>query len=72
MMAIWMGRKGRVASSGMIYLATKVRKDFFFEKKKQKTFTLALSSPGALRLQLGRVPTSQSFLVLFFKKNMLP
>jgi hypothetical protein len=37
------------------------RKYFFFEKKKQKTFA---HGP--------RVPTDKSFLVLFFKKELLP
>jgi hypothetical protein len=42
-----------------------VRKYFFFEKKKQKTFAhLARAGrPG---------PMSKSFLVLFFKKELLP
>jgi hypothetical protein len=44
------------------------RKAFFFEKKKQKTFALTPSSPGAQLPTLARVPTDKSFLVLFFKK----
>jgi hypothetical protein len=42
-----------------------VRKYFFFEKKKQKTFA-RLSRAGRLG------PISKSFLVLFFKKELLP
>jgi hypothetical protein len=38
------------------------RKQFFFEKKNQKTFT---------RLDT-RKPTNKSFLFLFFKKEILP
>jgi hypothetical protein len=42
-------------------------KDFFFEKKKQKTFAhLASAFPGRLG------PGFKSFLVLFFKKEPLP
>jgi len=42
------------------------RKDFFFEKKKQKTFAcLASAFPERLGLM------SKSFLVLFFKKELL-
>jgi hypothetical protein len=41
-----------------------LRKDFFFEKKKQKTFDhLALVFPERLG------PNRKSFLVLFFKKE---
>jgi hypothetical protein len=47
------------------------RKAFFFEKKKQKTFALAPSSPDVLPLQLARNPTDKSFLILFFKKEHL-
>jgi hypothetical protein len=42
------------------------RKDFFFEKKKQKTFGHLAS---ALPERLG--PGFKSFLVLFFKKELL-
>jgi hypothetical protein len=42
---------------------------FFFEKKNQKTFAPALSSPRAYLRQLARMPTSKRFLVLFFKKE---
>jgi hypothetical protein len=41
---------------------------FFFEKKNQKTFAPAPSSPGVLRRALARHPADKSFLVLFFKK----
>jgi hypothetical protein len=45
----------------------RIRKAFFFEKKKQKTFIrLALASQERLG------PDSQKFLVLFFKKELLP
>ena len=43
------------------------RKDLFFEKKKQETFT----SLGRA-LQQSRSPIHKSFLVLFFKKEHLP
>jgi hypothetical protein len=42
----------------------KGRKDFFFEKKKQKTFIIL--EPRWLNR---RVQTNKSFLVLFFKKE---
>jgi hypothetical protein len=42
---------------------------FFFEKKNQKTFALALLSPGASSLTLAPNPTDKSFLVPFFKKE---
>jgi hypothetical protein len=46
---------------------SQVRKHFFFEKKKQKTFAhLAAASPEALG------PGCKSFLVLFFKKEHFP
>jgi SAM-dependent methyltransferase/uncharacterized protein YbaR (Trm112 family) len=44
-----------------------VRKDFFFEKKKQKTFIRL--DPTVRPARLGE---SKSFLVLFFKKERLP
>jgi hypothetical protein len=44
------------------------RKQFFFEKKNQKTLTCF----GARGSFLSRQPTSKSFLFLFFKKEMLP
>jgi len=50
-------------------MPTKERKAFFFKKKKQKTFALAPASTDVSGLQLGRMPTSKSFLVLFFKKE---
>jgi hypothetical protein len=44
------------------------RKFFFFEKKKQKTFANGVRGP----IQSGpRAPISKSFLVLFFKKELL-
>jgi hypothetical protein len=44
------------------------RKDFFFEKKKQKTFALALYPRGVCCGSPARHQTSKSFLLLFFKK----
>jgi hypothetical protein len=44
------------------------KKDFFFEKKKQKTFAPE-SSPLAHRSQPGTEPGSKSFLVPFVKKE---
>jgi hypothetical protein len=44
------------------------RKYFFFEKKKQKTFARWLTR----LIRLARTETSKSFLVLFFKKELLP
>jgi hypothetical protein len=41
------------------------RKDFFFEKKKQKTFAPGVRAGVA-------PPMSKSFLVLFFKKELFP
>jgi len=46
----------------------KGRKVFFFEKKKQKTFALLLSTCMEVG-SLTRPPKSKSFLVLFFKKE---
>jgi hypothetical protein len=46
--------------------ARKQEKDFFFEKKKQKTF-----DPFGFGLRIERVPICRSFLVLFFKKQLL-
>jgi hypothetical protein len=40
---------------------------FFFEKKNQKTFAML-----AFALRLAYTPKSRSFLVLFFKKELLP
>jgi hypothetical protein len=48
------------------------REDFFFEKKKQKTFAPALLPPDALLLGLARHQKSKSFLVPFFKKEHFP
>jgi hypothetical protein len=50
------GREGR-----------KRRKIFFFEKKKQKTFAC-----WAQRFRMGSAQMNKSFLVLFFKKELLP
>jgi hypothetical protein len=50
----------------------KVRKNFLFEKKKQKTFAPALASPDVDSPQLARLQESKSFLVLFFKKRTRP
>jgi hypothetical protein len=44
------------------------RKQFFFEKKNQKTFASWLARPE----RSVRIPKSKSFLVLFFKKELLP
>jgi hypothetical protein len=43
------------------------KKAFFFEKKKQKTF-----GPWTEPFPKGRNQMSKSFLVLFFKKELLP
>jgi hypothetical protein len=45
------------------------KKNFFFEKKKQKTFAPALSSPDDYPVQLARSQTDKSLWVLFFKKE---
>jgi len=42
------------------------KKQFFFEKKNQKTFDCLV------RDQRSKRATSKSFLVLFFKKELLP
>jgi hypothetical protein len=42
---------------------------FFFEKKNQKTFALALWPPDVSLRPLARNQTSKSVLVLFFKKE---
>jgi hypothetical protein len=47
------------------------KKDFFFEKKKQKTCALALLLPAVNLIHLARSQKDKSFLVLFFKKNLL-
>jgi len=44
------------------------RKYFFFEKKKQKTFAYWLTRC----IRLARNEVNKSFLVLFFKKELLP
>jgi len=44
-------------------------KAFFFAKKKQKTFAVALASPYARLVRPARRPGSKGFLVLFFKKE---
>jgi hypothetical protein len=43
-------------------------KHFFFEKKKQKTFGSSVFTTVSTR----RLYNSKSFLVLFFKKELLP
>ena len=43
---------------------------FFFEKKNQKTFFLVGGTPGALHRARGG-DGSKSFLLLFFKKEVL-
>jgi hypothetical protein len=43
------------------------RKYFFFEKKKQKTFSISLRAAQ----RAARTDASKSFLVLFFKKEPL-
>jgi hypothetical protein len=47
----------------------KGRKSLFFEKKKQRTFALALSSLDANRAYLARNQTGKSFWFFFQKKN---
>jgi hypothetical protein len=47
-----------------------VRKRFFFEKKKQKTFT-PLASRLCARLSPHENQMDKSFLLLFFKKEAL-
>jgi len=44
------------------------KKDFFFEKKKQKTCALARLLPAVNLIHLARSQKDKSFLVLFFKK----
>jgi hypothetical protein len=44
------------------------RKYFFFEKKKQKTFALLVDAVGTM----DTYRRGKSFLVLFFKKELLP
>jgi hypothetical protein len=46
---------------------SEARKYFFFEKKKQKTFASLVRL-----LRLAWAEMSKSFLVLFFKKELLP
>jgi hypothetical protein len=46
----------------------KARKQFFFEKKNQKTFALGMRPERVRRAN----QQSKSFLVLFFKKELLP
>jgi hypothetical protein len=47
-----------------------VRKQFFFEKKNQKTF-VCFSRRNDQQHGAGAAETSKSFLVLFFKKELL-
>jgi hypothetical protein len=48
------------------------RKVFFFEKKKQKTFRLALLPPGASLRRLARNPQTKGFCFFFSKNKALP
>jgi hypothetical protein len=47
--------------------AQEARKQFFFEKKNQETCVLLLDAAATA----GRIELSKSFLVLFFKKELL-
>jgi len=47
-------------------------KHFFFEKKKQKTFGSSLMPTVSAQAGPKRLYNSKSFLVLFFKKELLP
>ena len=49
----------------------KGRKQFFFEKKNQKTFAFLLESTCARHSTPMAPAISKSFLVLFFKKELL-
>jgi len=51
--------------------STKGRKQFFFEKKNQKTFTRYGQHP-CHSLSPRAASNNKSFLVLFFKKELLP
>ncbi len=48
-------------------MASKQGKQFFFEKKNQKTVTLLVYEPGTI----GLLPKGKNFLVVFFKKELL-
>jgi hypothetical protein len=61
-----MRRRGR----GWRFLESR-RKDFFFEKKKQKTFANAAGVSFYLATSVLTL-RDKSFLVLFFKKELLP
>jgi hypothetical protein len=50
------------------FAPTEEKKSSLSKIKKQKTFALAASPPGAKSPRLARTPTEKSFLVLFFKK----
>jgi len=57
-------------STGMVDVERKneVKKQFFFEKKNQKTFVYLETLP----LRWSWIEKDKSFLVLFFKKELLP
>ena len=57
----------RVAGMGVMGTAEKGRKQFFFEKKNQKTF-----GPAVAEFPTACTQGDKSFLVLFSKKNRLP
>jgi hypothetical protein len=48
------------------------RKQFFFEKKNQKTFTRCSTPDGGCLGATGLGRAGKSFLFLFFKKEILP
>jgi hypothetical protein len=52
----------------LVLKMSEARKQFFFEKKNQKTFTRWVTRPVAKP----RIPKGKSFLFLFFKKEILP
>jgi hypothetical protein len=58
----------RELCAGRLLAVGEGRKQFFFEKKNQKTFIRC----GACRSFRARQPTGKSFLFLFFKKEILP
>jgi hypothetical protein len=47
-------------------------KQFFFEKKNQKTFTLCSTPDGSRPGATGLGRADKSFLFLFFQKGILP
>jgi hypothetical protein len=59
---------------GIVGGGRKARKRFFFEKKKQKTFTPCGAAPAGMFRPAAFTNTRvkvKSFLVLFFKKELL-